>query len=49
MKRKDVVRDLRAALPGWVTARVVVVATFAFAHWFADRTDPPLWSVRHLQ
>ncbi|HVF75009.1 MAG TPA: hypothetical protein VM938_08165 [Acidimicrobiales bacterium] len=49
MKRKDVVRDLRAALPGWVAARVVVAATFAFAHWFADRTDPPLWSVRHLQ
>lgn len=42
-------RDVRAALPAWVAARLVVASSFAVAHVLFDHVDPPAPAVaRHL-
>jgi hypothetical protein len=43
-------RDLRAALPGWIVARVIVFSSLGFAHLLERRLKPlPIASVRHIQ
>lgn len=43
-------RDVVAALPGWVVARVLVLGTLGMAHLLARRLRPlPTFSVRHLE
>jgi len=47
--RADLQADLLAALPAWVLARAIVLATWLLARAIVDRRqDPPEWMTRHV-
>jgi len=45
--RDEARRDLLAALPGWITARLVVLVALGLAHLVAQRIDPGLEPLVH--